>query len=254
MIGDFKRDGFLRVMPAAGVTIVDFLRAQLQGMAAGVAKPRPWHYAELHNSWSRAAAVYDCWGFLDLASSPAILDAVSVALGPDIILYDSEWIPHPWHQSGARHEWTTDLHRFPVEPRAGVTALLSLVDWGERGWRFDCVPGSHDDPARSADALEVSLHPGELLLCDAGLRYRLDGPSQQIEPLGYAMRYFPASSRYLRQGHSPVHIELTERYPLLNYSRMPLWLVRGADRADNDFVTGFRPRAGRWAAGPGLKP
>ena len=27
---------------------------------------------------------------------------------------------------------------------------------------------------------------------------------------------------------------------------MPLWLVRGEDKADNDFVTGFQPKAGRW--------
>jgi hypothetical protein len=249
----FRREGWLRVTLPRASGVVEFLRKQLQALAHAVAKPRPWHYAELHNPWSRTAAVYDSWGFLDLASSPAILDAVSAALGPDIILYDSQWMPDRWDPSGAGHEWITDLHRVPVEPRAGVTALVAIADCKEQGWRFDCVPGSHQDPARSA-VLEISLRAGELLLCDARLRYRWVGASPQTGPLGYAVRYFPAGSRYLREPHSPVHLELTERYPLLNYARMPLWLVRGADRADNDFVTGFRQRAGRWVAGArGLK-
>ncbi len=241
----FLRDGFLRLIPQGAERGVTFLRKQLEVLVDRIAKPRPWHYAELHNPWSRAAAVYDSWGFLDLASGPAILDAVSAVLGPDIILYDSQWLPEPW-QCGAEQDWIADVHRLPVEPRTGVTALFSHVDWHDHGWRLECMPGGHKAPAFAASVRDISPRAGELLLCDAKLRYRMKGSFQWSQPLGYSMRYFPASSRYLRQADSPVHRELTDRYPLLNYAQMPLWLVRGVDRADNDFVTGFRPRAGRW--------
>ncbi len=242
----FERDGFFRLMPERAATSIEFLRTQLEVLAEGNAKPRPWHYAELHNPWSRAAAVYDSWTFLDLASGPAVLDAVCAVLGPDIILYDSQWLPDPWQRS-AHQDWIADVHRLPVEPRIGVTALLSTVDWHDCGWRLECMPGGHEAPACTASVRDISPHAGELLICDARLPYRTTGTSQPSRPLGYAMRYFPASSRYLRQADCSVHRELTERYPLLNYAKMPLWLVRGVDRADNDFVTGFSPRAGRWA-------
>lgn len=242
----FERDSFLRLMPECAATSMEFLRTQLEVLGEIIAKPRPWHYAELHNPWSRAAAVYDSWGFLDLASGPEILNAVSAVLGPDIILYDSQWFPDPW-QHGAQEDWIADAHRLPVEPCSGVTALLSIVDWHDRGWRLECVPRSHEALGGAAPVRDISPHARELLICDARLSYRTSDTSQPSQPLGYAMRYFPASSRYLREADCSVHRQLTERYPLLNYAKMPLWLVRGVDRANNDFVTGFRPRAPRWA-------
>jgi hypothetical protein len=65
-------------------------------------------------------------------------------------------------------------------------------------------------------------------------------------PVVYAIRYFSAHSRYERDPTSAVHRVLMERYPLINYAQMPLWLVHGQDRAGNDFVTGFNVRAGFW--------
>jgi hypothetical protein len=38
-----------------------------------------------------------------------------------------------------------------------------------------------------------------------------------------------------------------EEQVLINFCTRPLWLVRGEDRAGNDFVTGFAPAAPRWA-------
>ena len=67
-------------------------------------------------------------------------------------------------------------------------------------------------------------------------------------PSAYAVRYFPASSRYDRDPTARAHRQLTERYPLFNYARFPLWLVHGQDLAGNDFVTGFNVRAGYWTS------
>jgi hypothetical protein len=61
-------------------------------------------------------------------------------------------------------------------------------------------------------------------------------------------QYFPASSRYIRDPAHPLHQALTERQPLINHATVPLWLVSGEDRADNDFVSGFQPKAAFWSA------
>jgi hypothetical protein len=80
--------------------------------------------------------------------------------------------------------------------------------------------------------------------------YSLHVASPSVLPNAYAARYFPASSRYVRDPATPAHRALTERYPLLNYARLPLWLVNGQDHAGNDFVTGFNARAGYWTDVP----
>jgi hypothetical protein len=111
------------------------------------------------------------------------------------------------------------------------------------------VPGSHREAAEPSSAFTIKLSPGDLLILDPRLQYRISGEACDHHPIGYAIRYFPATSRYLRRRDVPLHRHLSELYPLVNYAQFPLWLVRGVDRADNDFVTGFNSRAGRWAGG-----
>ena len=63
----------------------------------------------------------------------------------------------------------------------------------------------------------------------------------------YVIRYMPSGSRFIRDGCSPPNWIAMEEQPLVNYATRPLWLVRGEDRAGNDFVTGFSPPVPRWA-------
>src|SRR5580658_5865284 len=70
---------------------VRFLQDQSVRLA-GQRVSRPWHYAELHNPWARAAALYDSWGFLDLCQSPSLLAAIAGQIGEDLILFDSQWL------------------------------------------------------------------------------------------------------------------------------------------------------------------
>src|SRR5688572_6853513 len=233
----FTSDGLLRLMLPESRTAADFLRTQRDRLEEAIGTPRPWHYTELHNPWSRSASWYDSWGFLDLCSAPAVTDAVAIALGPDVILYDSQWLPDPWYGSSKQtHDWTSEMHRVPVEPPAGVTALLSIEHWRERGMRLEYLPGSHCDAHFGAEPHAFVPEPAELILIDANLRYRIAGSADALEPVGYVVRYFPATSRYLRRADLPVHRRLGELYPFLNYAQMPLWLVRGIDHAANDFV------------------
>jgi hypothetical protein len=224
---------------------LEFLRQQAAKVRAVGAAVRPWHYWELHNPWSRAGTVYDSWGFLGLCQTPALLDPVAELIGADIVLFDSSWLPdHSLTGSAgtdtAGLELSSDAPRFPVEPLGGATVLVAFAEETHAGLTVDL--GSTQLPFRS----------GVVCALEARVAYRVCGLDEAGLPPVYVARYFPGTARYLRDPALAVHRDLTERYPLLNYARLPLWQVRGEDRAENDFVTGFSVRAAYWSttAGP----
>ncbi len=70
----------------------------------------------------RAAATFavgDC-----LCQSPSLIEKVAKLIGPDLILFDSEWLPDRWQPVEAETALESDAHRFPVDPPHGVTALI----------------------------------------------------------------------------------------------------------------------------------
>ncbi len=184
-------------------------------VAHTLAARRPWQeqLSGIHNPFGRHAAVDDAWKFLDIAESPAVLDAVEAALGPDIILWDSELY------NDFRAFAFDEAQYWPVDPLAGVVAV-------------------------------VALDSGALLLADiarlaeATVPLPLDGGPQ------YVLRYMPATSQFNRDPGYPSTRRAAEARPLVNYVTRPLWLLRGEDRAGNDFGAGFVIPAPRWARMP----
>ena len=225
---------------------VRFLQLQSAHLYNHIKIPRPWHYAELHNPWARAAAVYDSWGFLDLCQSSPLVDAVATLIGEDVILFDSQWLPDRWQLSASEFALECDAHRFPVDPQSGVTALIAFANRLTVTVHIDCPPAHAAQTIDQHACGSLELSRGNVLLVDYRAPYRVQSDGQDGLPTVYAVRYFPASSQYNRDPDAPVHRVLTERYPLFNYAQMPLWLVHGEDRAQNDFVTGFNARAGFW--------
>lgn len=235
-------DGCSRLVHGGRCTTqqLEFLRAQCTVLHA-LEKPRPWHYHELHNPWGAAASVFDSWGFLDLCQSTAIVESLVPILGPDIILYDSEWLPDPWQAQEAKEAFESDAYRCPVEPLAGATVFITFDAENARS----SIEYRESAQGSSQQSRSRDLEPERVAVLDTGLPYRLRQEPIRA-PATLAIRYFPATSRYIRAPHASVHRALTCRFPLLNYARLPLWLVCGTDRADNDFVTGFNTRAGFW--------
>jgi hypothetical protein len=220
---------------------LEFLRQQAAKVRAGGGAVRPWHYWELHNPWSRAGTVYDSWGFLDLCQTPALLDPVAELIGPDIVLFDSGWLPDPslTRAAGADSaalEPSSDAARFPVEPLGGATVLVAFAR------------ETHGELSVDLGSTQLPFASGVVCALEARVPYRVCGLDESGLPSVYVARYFSATARYLRDPALAVHRDLTERYPLLNYARLPLWLLRGEDRAENDFVTGLSVRAAYWGA------
>jgi hypothetical protein len=104
-------------------------------------------------------------------------------------------------------------------------------------WDSEFVDGpaaAHHDPA----LWPLDPPPGITLRAAVG-----DG-------VDYVIRYLPSTARYNRDPTYPPNRRAAERAPLINFTRRPIWLVRGVDRADNDFVTGFASTIGQWSDAP----
>jgi hypothetical protein len=242
----FEQSGLQLVQGSLPEQSLRFLQSESARLYRHIDAPRPWHYVELHNPWGRAAAAYDSWGFLDICQSSMLVETVATLIGMDIVLFDSQWLPNRSQSLDSEPALESDAHRFPVDPPRGLTVLIAVADTSTARVRIDYQPLHHGRAADRHGPTWLDLKRGDILVLDSRVLYRVSGARQGNSPAVYAIRYFPASSRYNRDSTAPVHQALTERYPLINYARLPLWLVHGQDQAGNDFVTGFNVRAGYW--------
>jgi hypothetical protein len=171
---------------------------------------RPERLSGVHNPYGLHAGCQDAWHFLALAESGEALDVVEAVLGPDLVLWDSSL--------GGQTVSAEEARWWPVDPLAGALALVDLED-------------------------------GSLTLVDVT---RLESAVAHLpaarDPL-YVIRYMPATSRFDRSPELAANRRAAAERPLINYANRPIWLVRGRDRAGNDFATGFSPPAPRWGAG-----
>jgi hypothetical protein len=195
------------------------LREAVRELAGQRPRPRLERLSGLHNPWGHAAARTDAWRFLDLCEDPGIVDRVQSAIGPDIVLWDSELHLEAASYQGFVREGREGRY-WPVMPLAGAVVLVAP----EQVQPLTCL-----ELDRVASGLP-SLDPREPL---------------------YVIRYMPATSHFLRDARAPANWIAMEEQPLINHAVRPLWLVRGEDRAGNDFVTGFSPPVPRWA---GIQP
>ncbi|MEP7300262.1 MAG: hypothetical protein ABI699_01945 [Caldimonas sp.] len=196
---------------------IDALQGIVGDLVGRRPRPRPERLSGMHNPWGHSAVLANAWRFLDVCEDTSILDSVEALIGPDIVLWDSEL-----HLEAASYLRFVEAKRegryWPATPQRGAVALVA--------------PEERSSPI-IVDV--VALSPAVVSTFDA------------TAPL-YVIRYMAAASHFDRDPRAPANWVAMEEQPLINYATRPLWLVRGADRADNDFVTGFAPSVPRWAA------
>jgi len=255
-IETYRRDGL--VVPGYRLPPDQLARLQtaLDELIAANPHVRPEQLISAHLAKGGGEQVRGHEAFLDFAHDPAILDMVEQLIGPDLVLWGcqvfckraGDGLEIPWHQDG---------RYWPIRPLATCTVWVAL-DWSvpENGcMRF--IPGSHSGkvyahrrdsrPDLALDlvleegevdrgaARDVVLEPGQMSLHDV---YLVHGSAPNRSPrrrAGLALRYMPATSLFDRGigGTST-----TSRGLVVDFSKRPLWLVRGEDRAGNDFAIG----------------
>jgi hypothetical protein len=191
---------------------------------------------------------------------PDILDMVEQLHGPDIVLWSSA-VFHKEAFKGGRVNYHRDSLHFPIEPCISPNVWIAVTPSTIENGCVRMVKGSHlegkagehellaedessDDVVvairiKNAEAYEAHATPVEL---EAGQMYIADvhtihggGPNKSPNPrTGFSIRYYPATSRYVEENAPKEHSG--EAYT--HFDNRPLFLVRGTDRAGNDFSIG----------------
>ncbi len=240
--------------------------AQLQGLQQALEQllhdnpgVRPEKLVSAHIAGDNGEGVRGSARFLELAQDPAIVDLVASVIGDDVILWGchvfckpaAEGYETPWHQDG---------HYWPIRPLATCTVWVALEPSTPANGCLRVIPGSHraqrlhahlredrqdltlnqrldSDSFDESRAVDITLEPGQMSLHDVYMIHGAAANRSAQRRTGVALRYMPASSvfeRHLRpaDGQSGVPVD---------FSRRPLWLLRGVDRSGrNDFEVGHR--------------
>ena len=194
--------------------------------------------------------------FMALARDPRILDMVAQVIGPDIILWGAHLFCKP-AGDGQAVPWHQDGHYWPIRPLATVSVWVALDDSLPENGCLRVIPGSHAErrhyPHRQVDgsnlaldraltpdsfeegeARDVVLEAGQMSLHDVYLLHGSAANTSTRRRAGIALRYMPASSLFDREMTTP------NTTPGLKtaFATRPIWLLRGEDRAGNDFRVG----------------
>ncbi len=190
-------------------------------------------------------------GFLKYARNPDLLDMVCQLIGDDIALWNSSFFAKPAKQ-GRKTPWHQDGQYWPIRPIATCSVWLALDTATRENGCLRFIPGSHrartvaehnvnDDPNLSlplelaedlfdeADAVDVTLEPGQISLHDVFLYHGSEANTSALPRRGMTLRYMPTSSVYRRD----LARSTTGR---LAMSERTLYLMRGGDVSGrNDF-------------------
>ena len=152
-----------------------------------------------------------------LVHHPAILDAVELIIGPDILVWDADFIIKEAHD---RHfvSWHQDLIYWGLEPDDEVTAWVALSASTVENGCVRFLPGTHtgeivphiDTFAQDnmltrgqsvhlevdeSDAVDVILEPGQISLHNGKLIHGSRPNQSNDRRIGFAIRYVPTHVR-----------------------------------------------------------
>jgi hypothetical protein len=194
--------------------------------------------------------------WLEYCTNPQILDLVEQLIGPDIILWGSQVFCKP-ARIGREVPWHQDGQYWPIKPLATCSAWIALDDVDAHNGCMRYIPGSHAsgsiyehrvtdregivlnqevDPSSfdASSARDDVLQAGQFSLHDVFLIHG-SGPNRSSRRrAGFVIRYMPATSLFERSGGW----KQSQSGVSFNLSRRPIWLVRGQDRAGNDYRLG----------------
>jgi len=176
----YLRDGFVAPIRVLSDTEARVLRTEVEALAARPVVDRKTDFRQSH-------LIY---GWADrLVRHPSILDAVEDVLGPNILVWRTNFFVKP-PSSPQFVSWHQDATYWDLEPAVATTAWLALSDCSPQNGCVRVIPGSHRwgllphvdrwsdenmlSRGQTADidvdedrAVDLALHPGEMSLHDA---------------------------------------------------------------------------------------
>ena len=250
----YHRDGQLTPQHRLPADLMTRMTRAIEHLIAANADIRPEQLVGAHVAESKDSGVRGEADLLDCARHPDILDMVEQLIGPDLIMWGSQvfsksagdGLAIPWHQDG---------QYWPMRPLKNVTVWIAIDPARVENGCMRVIPGTHRgglmahaftdrpglalnqglvDPVDETQARDVVLEPGQLSLHDALVVHGSNANRSGLRRCGYAIRYMPATSHFDRT-IPPTMIAANQ---VIDFSQRPIWLVRGEDRAGNDFTVG----------------
>jgi ectoine hydroxylase-related dioxygenase (phytanoyl-CoA dioxygenase family) len=231
-IATYQQDGFVSPLTAFGAVqaaayrdalVRDCAQAERPVSEAGIRQPSTRVKSYLLFPWAA-----------ELIRHPAILDAVSDLIGPDILAFHSTiWFKPagslgrvPWHQDGTY---------FGLAPFEHVTAWVALTPSTPESGCVQVLPGSHragqrahidqkdpqimlsrgqsiKDKVDEAAAVPILLQPGQFSLHHTMVLHASQPNASSHDRIGIGISYIPTRVRHIGQ------------------TRLAASLVRGTDR------------------------
>ena len=232
-VDSYHRDGLLFPLPALTATEVEYFRAchdEMDRRLGGQPTAQQKGDCHLHVEW-----------ICDLATHPAVLDAVEDIIGPDILIHSSTIFTKyagdekfvSWHQDS--HYWGLS------EPRL-VSAWIALTDSTVDNGCLRVLPGTHtrafahlEEPQQTnilsrgttvndvvdvAHAIDIVLQAGQMSFHHANLIHGSKANTSAGPRIGVAVRYVATAVKQTKS-HIPVilargrdayhHYQLQER-------------------------------------------
>ena len=250
----YQRDGQLTPKHRLSDALLGRLTNCIETLIAENAEIRPEQLVGAHVKKSEDTGVRGVEELLELACHDDILDAVEQVMGRDLILWGSQVFSKP-AGDGLAIPWHQDGQYWPVRPLRTVTVWIAIDPARIENGCMRVIPGTHttglmahestDDEGLALNqgiaggvdestARDVILEPGQFSLHDSMLIHGSNANRSGLRRCGYAIRYMPATSLFDRS-IPPTRIA---RNQVIDFQKRPIWLVRGQDRAGNDFTVG----------------
>ena len=253
-VARYQAEGYLVPRWRLPDALLQRMRASLEQLIADNPDVRPEHLVLRWGGGAKALPTHAA--FLDYVRTPELLDAVQSILGPDIICWGAHTFCKP-AGTGLEVPWHQDGQYWPIRPLATSTVWIALDDSTRENGCLRVIPGSHrtrtcyhhrlderpdlalnqtvaEDQFDERAAVDVELAAGQMSIHDAYMIHGSRANRSDRRRAGLAIRYMPATSLYDRS------IKLTGGAAAIrqDMSRRPIYLVRGGDRAGNDFEVG----------------
>ncbi len=197
-INFFVENGFLGPYAAMSPAEMTPFREAIEAHVLNSDGPNPRRPMQSRHMDQRA--VYD------LASHPAIIERIAGLLGPDLVVWTTNfWLKEP---GGAEIPWHQDINFWPIEPPVNVSAWIAIDEVTVENSCVRIIPGSHRqflphqqapqdmaigemvDPQTydAGSAVNMELKPGEFFLFSERVLHASGANTSQQRRLGLSVR------------------------------------------------------------------
>jgi len=251
----YHRDGYVTPQYRLPADVLANLKREIEALIDGNTNIRPEQLAGAHVKANADTGVKGNTDLLDFTRYPDLLEVVEQIIGPDIIMWGSQVFSKP-AGDGMAIPWHQDGQYWPMRPLSNVTVWVAVDAATTENGCLRVIPGTHTsglmphttdnkegmalnqgldmNTLDESKAVDIVLEPGQISLHHAMIAHGSNANMSSKRRCGYAIRYMPATSLFDRS-IPPTRIANNQ---VLDYSQRPLWLLRGKDRAGNDFTVG----------------